>query len=272
MAGLQITPGVTGNPMPTAPTTRTQADSAQSVSTATTEIRTPDQRETSAVDEATSRAREREQADSVRESAIERREASLSNVVSRSEDGDTVQVSDDGATELEESVSGAVVSMTAGETEAARAAEDIEIEPIEAPEIEPIEAPEITPVTTGDDSAAERDITSFVGYTDQQVEQMYLEGEISQNDYNNEIARREEIEESGRADREKLSRDMGRLEQADSRNERADFALETATESGNDRVGLSERLQAVDDLFEDRDRAVRRQQEAGRLWDYQLQV
>ena len=291
MAGLQITPGVPGNLTPTAPTTRAassvDATTAASAMTSSTEIRTPNSRDTSAVDEATTRQREKERTDSVRESAIQRREEALENVVSRSEDGDTLQVSEDGATEQKESTDGAVLSKTE-ETETDRTAEeDIAIEPVEAPEIEPIEVPEIEAaeeVSSAEEAALKEEaaaeaseeeasnITSFVGYTDQQVQQMYIEGEISQNDYNNEIARREEERQSRMEELDKLGSDMGRLREADSRVGRADFAIEKATESGNDRIGLNERLQAVDDVFTEREAAVRRQQEAGRLWDYQLQV
>ena len=278
MAGLQITPGMSGISAPTAPTTRT-ATPADSVSTGTsqvssTAIRTPEQREGS-VDRAVNERREREQTARTQETEKQRETAALENVVSVSEDGDTVQVSDDGATELSESTEGAVVSTAAAEADATRGVEeDIEIEPIEAPEIEPIEAPEITPITATTDTADSQaaNITSFVGYTDQQVEQMYLEGEISQNDYNNEIARREEIEQGRRDEAERFGETMGRLEEADSRVERADFAIESAIKSGNEKIGLNERLSAVDSVFEERESAVRRQQEAGRLWDYQLQV
>ncbi|MCR5098088.1 MAG: hypothetical protein K6B14_03980 [Lachnospiraceae bacterium] len=276
MAGLQITPVTPGISTPTAPTTRTGGPAAEgttvdTVKNSATEIRTPAQREESAVDRAITENTEKERTDRTRETEQQRREDALENVVSVSDDGDTVQVSDEGAQELSESTSGAVISQRQSEAEALRDEEDIEIEPVEAPEIEPIEAPEITPVTTDTDDE-KREITSFVGYTDQQVEQMYLKGEISQNDYNNEIARREELEASDRADKEQFNRDMGRLEEADSRTERADFAIENAIENGNERIGLDQRMQAVDDLFEGRQNEARRQEEAGRLWDYQLQV
>ena len=275
MAGLQITPGTPGISTPTAPTTRTGSSventSIDNTRSGATEIRTPAQREESAVDRAITDRRDKQQADRTEETEKQRREDALENVVSVSDDGDTVQVSDEGAEELSESTSGAVVSQREAAGEAIRAEEDIEIEPIEAPEIEPIEAPELTP-TGSETETAKRDITNFAGYTDQQVEQMYLEGEISQNDYNNEIARREELEASDREDREQFSREMGRLEEADTRAEMADFAIESAVESGNEKIGLNERLQAVDSVFEDRQDAARRQEEAGRLWDYQLRA
>ena len=275
MAGLQITPGTPGISTPTAPTTRTGSSventSVDNTKTGATEIRTPAQRQESAVDRAVTEKQDRQQADRTREAEKQRRDDALENVVSVSDDGDTVQVSDEGAEELLESTSGAVVSQGETIAEAAREEEDIEIEPIEAPEIEPIEAPEITPVDT-ETATQKQDITSFAGYTDQQVEQMYLEGEISQSDYNNEIARREEMRASDAADREEFSREMGRLEEADTRTQMADFAIESAVENGNEKIGLNERLQAVDSVFEDRQDAARRQEEAGRLWDYQLRA
>lgn len=277
MAGLQITPGAPGISTPTAPTTRPGASTEGGATvdasrTGATEIRTPAQRGDNAVERAITDKNESERADRTAEAQKQRREETLENVVSVSDDGDTVQVSDEGAQELTDSETGAVISQRQPEDNVLRDEEDIEIEPIEAPEIEPIEAPEITPVTTDDKEDQKREITSFVGYTDQQVEQMYLEGEISQNDYNNEIARREELEASGREDREQFNNTMGRLEEADSRTEMADFAIETAVEKGNEKIGLNERMKAVDSLFEDRQNVARRQEEAGRLWDYQLQA
>ena len=275
MAGLQITPGTPGISTPTAPTTRPSGSSegttVDSNRTGATEVRTPAQRGDNAVDRAITERNDRERTDRTRETEKQRREDNLENVVSVSDDGDTVQVSDEGALELSESETGAVISQGGNETGTVRDEEDIEVEPIEAPEIEPIEAPELEPITNDTDTE-KREITSFVGYTDQQVEQMYLEGEISQNDYNNEIARREEMEASDREDREQFNYEMGRLEEADTRTEMADFAIESAVESGNEKIGLNERMKAVDALFEGRQDAARRQEEAGRLWDYQLQA
>ena len=278
MAGLQITPASPGISTPAAFTTRTvntpesMTTNADKVTTNTNEIRTEDRTQETPVDRAVADRREKERTESDRETEKQRTREDLENVVSVSEDGDTVQVSEDGATELEESASGAVVSRTDAEEKASiREEEDIEIEPVEAPEIEPIEAPEITPIenNTGDDK---RQINSFVGYTDQQVEQMYLEGEISQNDYNTEIARREEIEEARKAEGDKFSSDMSRLEEIDSRTERADIAIDMAVKSGNEDIGIKERLDAVDSAFNERQDAARRQEEAGRLWDIQLRA
>ena len=297
MAGLQITPGSTGNPIPSATTTRTSVSAdAAAVSSSTVRTTGADSAaagsgESSAVDRAIADSRKRAQEQDTREAQQRRQEETLENVVSRSSDGDTVQVSDEGAEELIESTEGAVVSMeqsAAGETESRISEEDITIEPVEAPEITPIEPPEITPVEESevaptaeaeaaltaeeDEDAASSVVTSFTGYTDQQVEQMYLEGEITQNEYNTEIARREEAREADSERGRQVNEDMRRLGEADSRTRMADFAIDTAVNSGNDRISLDDRLQAVDSVFEDRRDAVRREQEAGRLWDYQLQV
>ena len=277
MAGLQITPASPGISTPAAFTTRSVNSSeslaadADRITTDTNNVRTEDRTKDTPVDKAVEDRREKERTDSARETEKQRTEENLDNVVSVSEDGDTVQVSEDGATELEESASGAVVSRTDSEDKAViREEEDIEIEPVEAPEIEPIEAPEIEPVNNATDTD-KRQINSFVGYTDQQVEQMYLEGEISQNDYNTEIARREEVEEARKAEGDKFSSDMTRLGEIDSRSERADIAIDMAVKSGNENIGIKERLDAVDSTFNEKDTA-RRQEEAGRLWDIQLRA
>ncbi len=275
MAGLQVSPVTPGISTPTAPTTRTggpaEGTAVGAKRTGATEIGTPAQRGDNAVDRAITEKNDRDRADRTRETERQRTEDNLENVVSVSDDGDTVQVSDEGAQELTESTSGAVVSQRQTEAEALRDEEDIEIEPIEAPEIEPVEAPELTPIAE-ETETAKREITSFAGYSDKQIEQMYLKGEISQNDYNMELARREELESAERADREQFNYEMGRLEEADTRTEMADFAIKSGIENGNEKIGLNERMKAVESVFEDRQNAARRQEEAGRLWDYQLQA
>ncbi len=312
MAGLQITPDMTGISTPIAPTTRTNAVAenvsieANASQVASNDIRTPVKREPSAVDSAITGKQDRQAAESGREIAEQRREAALENVVSRSEDGDTVQVSDDGEKELTESRSGSVVELermaAADDLRDERTAEeDIALEPIEAPEIEPIKAPEVKPTAapeiepieveipktdtaaakSTDTETAVRDtesntvrenITSFVGYSDQQVEQMYLEGEISQSTYNREIERREEGRAAESANSARLNETMGELGAEADRVERVDFAIEKALESGNNNVSVDERLKMIDSTLAERQDTVRRQEEAGRLWDYQLQV
>ncbi len=133
------------------------------------EVQTPDQT--------------REAAETVREPRQD-----LENLVSVSEDGDTVQVSEEANEAYEDDAFGKVVvkedqQPNTNQMEIASTA--VNIEPVyidfSVEEPEPIQDVEVvTPVT------------SYAGYTDSQLQLMYREGQISQYSYERELAAREE--------------------------------------------------------------------------------
>ncbi|MCR4798480.1 MAG: hypothetical protein K5853_08550 [Lachnospiraceae bacterium] len=231
--------------------------------------------------------------------AAEAREAALENVVARSEDGDTVQVSEDGETELSESTEGNVraessddaakptlrednfevkaeedqeraaeIAERAAENakkaqEAAEKAAEIARETIEATQEkaaqEEAEAAEDKVVVNG---------PPFPGYTEQQLETMYLQGDISRADFTTEESRREEIKESVAEENSSVNEDMAQVTAAGRRAQQVDFAIETALESESE-IDIETRLAAVSENEKNQSRMA---EEAGKLWDYQLRA
>ncbi|MCR4674630.1 MAG: hypothetical protein K5675_06445 [Lachnospiraceae bacterium] len=190
----------------------------------------------------------------------ERHEKELENVVARSKDGDTVQVSDDGATELSESKDGIVVAESV-ELVDNRTEPDYEIELPEAPEI-------VVPETT---DSFEIDGPPYGGYTAQQLETSYQQGEISAYAYNSELERRAAIREAAMGEVEETSEELGGLDAESERVEQADFAIETAVESDS-KIDIEDRMEAINQTVENERTQARLTEEEGRLWDYQLRA
>ena len=222
--------------------------------------------------------------------AAEAREAALENVVARSEDG---------ATELSESTEGNVRAESSDEAakptlrednfevkaeenqeraaeiaeraaenakkaqEAAEKAAEIARETIEATQEkaaqEEAEAAEDKVVVNG---------PPFPGYTEQQLETMYLQGDISRADFTTEESRREEIKESVAEENSSVNEDMAQVTAAGRRAQQVDFAIETALESES-KIDIETRLAAVSDNEKNQSRMT---EEAGKLWDYQLRA
>jgi hypothetical protein len=111
----------------------------------------------------------------------------LENLVSVSEDGDTVQVSEEANEAYEDDAFGKVVvkddQPTQNQMEIASTAVNIEPVYIDFS----VEEPE--PIADVQDVVA---VTSYAGYSDSQLELMYREGQISRYSYEHEIATREE--------------------------------------------------------------------------------
>ena len=187
------------------------------------------------------------------------------DVVSVSEDGDTVQVSPEGETRLEEDEQGRVIAMPRdseqdreGSAEAVQeegqtnslSPQEERVDSQALQEEEEIILPEYFQEEEEDtavqennasreedgvrrlirmeeqeekeeeEEAVEAEATSFVGYTDYELEQMYLKGEITRQDYDQEMASREEEEESFRDQSGAFAREMGAESAALKGNER----------------------------------------------------
>lgn len=164
------------------------------------------------------------------------REELLENVVSVSEDGDTVQVSDDGADKLEDVFNQTdiyeeetptnefkpdsyYVEMTkaASEEKKLDAIEDDRITEVfnnqdpnlESAQIDDSNDIELNPTLNSDDTDnTKTNITSYNGYTDTQLEQMYLKGEISKYDYDQEMDAREAEREDQQDNNEDASKQV----------------------------------------------------------------
>ena len=201
----------------------------------------------------------------------------LENVVARSEYGDTVQVSDDGASELEESRQGIV---TAEDRESAYADEKEENFSIERPELVEIERPEIVLPETKEKAPEVELLGSgevvvegppFNEYSSGQLEAFYQDGEISEYTYESEINRRKTLHDEILEETKAFTNEMTEVTADASRTQQADFAIEAAIGSES-KYDLKDRMDAINSTDESRKAQARVSEEEGRLWDYQLRA
>ncbi|MBR5422265.1 MAG: hypothetical protein IK115_14075 [Lachnospiraceae bacterium] len=154
------------------------------ISPAAAAVNTRPQRVQQSPDTTKAAEQSREQASA--KEAGEKRKERLEDVIATSKDGDTVQATKTAIEQLkEDEEEGRVVPkdslMAAKETTAAinPAKERIEEEQKEKEEKE-------------EEEEEQQQITSFAGYTDAQLKQLYVKGDISKQDYDKEIESREE--------------------------------------------------------------------------------
>ena len=129
-------------------------------------------------------------------------------VVATSEDGDTVRVKND-----EDKESDRIHEILQDEIERLKASE----EDFETPEYTVHTAPvedsredetEESETEESETEEYEADITSYIGYSDSELKQMYLEGDISQIDYNREMEARKAREEAEASENDKFNKDI----------------------------------------------------------------
>ncbi len=205
---------------------------------------------------------------------VERRKEELKDLVAVSKDGDTVQVSEDGREKLNDENLGRVVIREGQESEEkAKETEDIRLEheknelklseDLEAAERKREEVneqidqkakdlkaaqDEVRAEMKGDEEEEEEDakITSYSGYTDSQLEQLYLKGDISMLDYNKEISSREKQREASREEDQEFSNNMNADIAKAAQGERDMKAIDTAYgEDSNKTLEASDRLQFI---------------------------
>jgi hypothetical protein len=122
-----------------------------------------------------------------------------------------------------------------------------------------------------DENNAPEVSSSFAGVSDQQLEQMYLNGSISRYDYQTEIDAREARDEEMRSESESLAREAAALNKQSDVTENMAAAIETATsKETSETIPLEERLDAVERVQLNEAGEARREEEQGRLWDIQL--
>lgn len=185
----------------------------------------------------------------VQEDNIER------DIVAVSKDGDTVAVSKD-------SVADAKEIKTEDDREDVAYEEAEPMEQIEAPELHPIEAPKI-----------DETIDSYKGVSDERMEQMLAEGEISQYDYDIEMEARE-AERKKAAQEEAENQRMAateRLELAHVEEEHM-MVKNISLDDGNDRFPPKVRAEALENLQDPRAAELRRAEEDAKMADYQLVI
>lgn len=246
----------------------------------------------------------REDAEARRLEALARREEERENVIARSEDGDTLQVEPENADIVDESVGG-VTARQQTPPPLPPEVEEIEAPEVEPPEIPPVEvAPpppppvtvevetesaEVTATATNaaeenattaeqtaaaaeeDDAAVEQTSTNFAGISDDRLEQMYLQGEISRYDYETEIESREAEREQRTEDREAFSERMKELEGAGRRADNDAEAIRDATsDRANDTLTAEQRLDIIENLQRDNTEKARREEESSSVWQSQF--
>lgn len=114
-------------------------------------------------------------------------------------------------------------------------------------------------------------MTSFSGVSNQRLEQMYRDGQISRYDYDREVEAREARQEEMRAEDENLNRETEIRENELRRVENMASAVKNAvSDEASETLTAEQRLDVVDKLQSDTNEKVRREEDQGRLWDYQL--
>lgn len=181
-----------------------------------------------------------------------------------------------------------------------------EVEEIEAPEVEP---PEIPPVETAppppppvtieveteaagatasaeegttaeqlaeesgeeDDETVQQTSSNFAGISDDRLEQMYLQGEISRYDYETEIESREAEREQRAEDSGAFSDRMNRLDAVGRQTDNNAEAIRDATSGqASDTLTAEQRLDMIEDLQQDNTQRARREEEASSVWQSQF--
>ena len=249
MAGMQIRPIADFSPAPVIPQVRSVAP--PSVEGADASVKAP---------EKTEQAQE------------------LENVIAKSKDGDTVQVSENSAEKLSEDAFGrmdiigrdtdqedngtvvdAQVSAIASEADGRNADEKV-IPNISAAVAAPAPKPEIE---TSEDKEKEEEavkavesdtddqpkITSFAGYTEDQLKQMYQKGEISKRDFDKQMELKESLKEETQGDDSETSKMVqGVLGLENVGKQEAEELKTVFSEDTSDRISTEQRIAVMDAL------------------------
>ncbi|MCR5665828.1 MAG: hypothetical protein K6G01_03260 [Eubacterium sp.] len=146
-----------------------------------------------------------------------KREDELENVVSVSEDGDTVQVSPEGNEKLD-------VKVVRAETET-----------------------DDEPVNNEESGVQDFHIVSYAGMSNQQLEQLYQQGKISRHDYETQMEVREERVESQQSENSQETEEMAGYSALSEEADRMGEAIKEAyEETANDTIDAQIRMQAVE--------------------------
>lgn len=177
------------------------------------------------------------------------REELLENVVSVSEDGDTVQVSDEGSDKLNTKAFEEEEFVNASYDPAKLAfpeRQEFIISPYNDNESD------ISISDNTNENTYSPSITSFTGYTDAQLEQLYLKGDISRFDYDQEIeareAQREEAEDSNRNMNEQVMGAVNGMERASQDAEQIKTAFGSESNENPDPAARIDLLSQLQDL------------------------
>ena len=217
-------------------------------------------------------------------------EKELENVVSKSKDGDTVQVSESSAEKLSEDAFGRMdiigrsdgadksdtddtetgnaagdksvadpgaASVVAMEEEGRNADEKV-IPNITASAVAPADKPEVNKPDEDDEKNEEAvkaieeegekpKVTSFAGYTEDQLRQMYQKGEISRQDYEKQVKLKEQLKEEASGDTGEVNKMMKGVLGLSNEGEKDETELKALfSEDSSDKIPTAERIAFMD--------------------------
>ncbi len=217
---------------------------------------------------------------SVKAAEKKEQEKELENVVSKSKDGDTVQVSESSAEKLSEDAFGRMDIIGRNEEadkaltdraaidqgaenavaleEEGRNADEKVIPNITASAAAPADKPQIKKPDEDDEKKEEAvkaieeesekpKVTSFAGYTEDQLRQMYQRGEISRQDYEKQIKLKEELKEEVSGDTGEVNKMMKGVLGLSNEGEKDETELKALfSEDSSDKTPAAERIAFMD--------------------------
>ncbi len=89
------------------------------------------------------------------------------------------------------------------------------------------------------------EMTNFVGYTDSELEQLYLKGEISKQKYDQEMESRKEQEEAEAGDAREFSKELGSMSASQNAGERLAQVMNAFSPDANNTVSPEDRIRAI---------------------------
>ncbi len=212
-----------------------------------------------------------------------REEAALQAMATVNEPTEQMQVSEEDSTEdtslEEEDVVGQILDESverAAELEAQTAAAELRSEDAEELEEERertrAAVEEAVSSRDAEQNFAAQTSSNYVGISDDRLEQMYLQGEISRQDYEAEIEAREAAREQTNEENTEFSREMNDLEGIERQTEQNGDAIRSATsDNANNTLTAEQRLDIIEDLQDARATDDNRKEEARKVWQSQFQ-
>lgn len=208
------------------------------------------------------------------------------NVVSMSQDGDTLQVNPSTEDMIARAQEGSVSRREAESSTQAQEVIKKQIEEQQAKaEARRQEAQKAAMEAARQNSAADarqngqqngQQITSFAGYSSSQLEQLYQRGQISKQDYDREVARRNENSQTQQENNSQLSQEAARLNGTMTRAQMDARAINGAFGQGanaNSPATASQRVDAMQRVQDGiRTNETLKNNEGRRTWDYQLRA
>lgn len=198
-------------------------------------------------------------------------EPPVSEVVIEAETQDVIAEAVEAEEELEDSAAEQTLEedLAAAEGTAAEQTLEAQFASVEGTTAEQTAANDI--LAQGEGTAAGQPSPDFTGISDARLEQMYLRGEISRNDYETEIEARKERREQQNQEDEQINNRMNTIERVGRRAEQNFTAIEEAvSDEANDTLTAEQRLDIIQDLQQDNTKEAQREEESRNVWQSQF--